>query len=214
MGVSLFAGIPLIAWGIFDARTYFGNIHRTLYTILMILSTLLVVLFVPNQGRDSREGPAPVARQKLAVLFLQVVSLLVVMVSPISDKHGFMTMANEFSVRTIGLVSAFVGYFLMNWSVVVLGKQFSINVTIQQGHELITHGPYRLIRHPRYLGIILFLGGIALVFDSLLSLMLILITVMVLIWRISEEEKLMRDTFLNAWDEYRKRTWRLIPYVY
>ncbi len=213
-GILLFTGIPMIAWGIGDVSGYFSNIHRALYTVIMAIATLLTVLFVPNQGRGSGEGVKLVARQKLAVLYLQIVSVLFVVLSPISDRRGLLAFADGSALRTIGLVLTFSGYFFMNWAIVVLGKQFSVNVTIQKDHKLITKGPYRLIRHPRYLGIILFLSGIALVFRSLLSAILVVITVAALSWRIADEEKLMQDEFEGAWEDYKKRSWRLIPHIY
>ncbi len=214
VGALLFTGVPMIAWGLNDVPGYFSNIHRTLYTALMTMATLLTVLFVPNQGRGSGEGVKLVARQKLTVLYLQIVSVLFVVLSPISDRRGLLALADEPAIRTIGLVLAFSGYFFMNWAIVVLGKQFSVNVTIQKDHELITKGPYRLIRHPRYLGIIFFFSGIALVFRSLLSAILVVMTVAALCWRIADEEKLMQDEFEGAWEDYKKRSWRLIPHIY
>jgi protein-S-isoprenylcysteine O-methyltransferase Ste14 len=54
-----------------------------------------------------------------------------------------------------------------------LRKQFSVQVTIQENHQLVTGGLYRYLRHPRYLGILVFNLGIALVFRSRLGLALV-----------------------------------------
>lgn len=88
------------------------------------------------------------------------------------------------------------------YTTAVLGKQFSLQVTIQENHKLITEGPYRCIRNPRYLGIVLFNLGLA------------LILVVVLLWRIRDEEALMHQTFGVVWEAYTTRSWHLIPYVY
>lgn len=214
LGAFLFTGLPILAWGPLSLNAYFSNPYRTAYTILMLIATLLVVLFVPNMGRGSGEGEKLLKRQKLAIHYLQMVSLLLVILSPVSDRHGLLVIGNACIVRPIGLVLTATGYFLMNWSVMALGKQFSTDVTIQKGHKLITTGPYRLVRHPRYLGIIVFLTGIALTFRSLLSLMFAGLTVAVVLWRIWDEEKLMRETFPAEWDAYVKRTRRLVPFLF
>jgi protein-S-isoprenylcysteine O-methyltransferase Ste14 len=87
-------------------------------------------------------------------------------------------------------------------------------VTIQEDHKLITTGPYSYIRHPRYLGIILLLSGMSLVFRSWMAFIFALASVLVLIWRIRDEENLMHQEFTDTWEQYTKRSWRLIPYIY
>lgn len=49
-----------------------------------------------------------------------------------------------------GLFAA--GFLMISWSEVSLGKQFSIQVTVQENYQLMTDGPYRFLRHPRYPG--------------------------------------------------------------
>lgn len=214
LGIFLFAGIPLLSWGLGDFRTYFSSFYRFAYTVLMIFLTLLVVFFVPNEGRGEGEGVKLLQRQKLAILYLQMISFLFVILSPISDRHNFLTLTDIPSLRYLGLAFTFIGYFLMNWSVKALGKQFSINVTIQKDHELITNGPYRVIRHPRYLGLLIFFTGISLVFRSWISLVFVFLTTLVILWRIGDEEKLMQNEFLEKWNAYAQKTWRLIPFLY
>jgi protein-S-isoprenylcysteine O-methyltransferase Ste14 len=123
-------------------------------------------------------------------------------------------MGDGMAVRWVGLGTVFFGFALMNWAVITLKNQFSVDVTIQENHQLITTGPYSYIRHPRYLGLILFLSGTSLVFRSWMALIFAVASVLVLIWRIRDEENLMRQEFTDTWEEYTKRSWRLIPYVY
>jgi protein-S-isoprenylcysteine O-methyltransferase Ste14 len=214
IGALLLTGMPLFFWGLDDIPGYFANSQRTAYAGMMVILTLLVTIFVPNEGRGVGEGEKLAVRQKAAILFLQISSMLTEIIPPICDRNNFLVTPDNPIIRNLGLLFTCVGYLFMNWSIMVLGKQFSINVTIQKDHELITKGPYRVIRHPRYLGIILFLLGISMVFRSWLSIILVLLTVMVLIWRISDEEKLMHDEFAGRWDEYRRKTWRLVPFLY
>jgi protein-S-isoprenylcysteine O-methyltransferase Ste14 len=114
----------------------------------------------------------------------------------------------------VGLILSLSGFLLMNWSVIILGKQFSVDVTIQDNHKLITNGSYKYIRHPRYSGIIVFFTGISLIFLSWISLIIVLLLILVLLWRIGDEEKLMQLEFNKDWEAYKKRTFSLIPYIY
>ena len=56
--------------------------------------------------------------------------------------------------RWLGVAFTTLGFTLIYGSGVALGKQYSPDVTIQAGHQLVTKGIYRYIRHPRYLGMI------------------------------------------------------------
>jgi protein-S-isoprenylcysteine O-methyltransferase Ste14 len=100
------------------------------------------------------------------------------------------------------------------WSGVLLGKQYSQEVTIQKGHELITAGVYRYIRNPRYLGVLLLAFGMSLLFRSWAGLVLTLPLIGVLLFRIRDEESLMHKEFGEQWEAYSKRSWRLIPFLY
>jgi protein-S-isoprenylcysteine O-methyltransferase Ste14 len=214
IGSFLFSGLPLLAWGIGDMSGYFQNRARFCFFFMMILLTALAVLFVPNEGRGSGEGEKTLKRQKFAIILMQITSIAVVLIGPYSDRHGFRVIGESGAIRIPGLFLTMIGYALMNAAVVTLGRQFSIDVTIQKNHKLITRGIYRTIRHPRYLGILLFMSGISLVFRSWAAVGLSVCTAMVLIWRIGDEEKMLHQEFAEEWENYRKSSWRLIPFIY
>lgn len=86
-----------------------------------------------------------------------------------------------------------------------------LSFDLVQDYELMTAGPFRFIRHPRYLGILVFTFGVSLVFDSWAALAMVGILLAVLLWRIRDEEALMGAHFGTAWEAYSKETWRLIP---
>jgi protein-S-isoprenylcysteine O-methyltransferase len=76
-------------------------------------------------------------------------------------------------------------------------------------------GPYRLIRHPGYLGTICVWIGFALAVGNWVAL--IILTIMLLGvygYRIRSEEAMLNDTFGNEYQEYCKQTWRLIPFIF
>jgi protein-S-isoprenylcysteine O-methyltransferase Ste14 len=168
----------------------------------------------PALGRNRGEGKALVARQRWAVLFLQVLTIAVILLGPYSDHRGVGVIAGFNIGRYLGLVLFGTGFLLMNWAEVALGKQFSIQVTVQEDHRLVTSGVYRVVRHPRYLGIFLNNLGLALVFRSWLALILVAALTLVLLWRIHDEEELMYREFGAEWEAYAHHSWRLIPFLY
>jgi protein-S-isoprenylcysteine O-methyltransferase Ste14 len=214
MGSAVFSGLPFVGWGLGDPQGFLQNSARAGYVLMMLVLMILVVLFVPEEGRGSGVGKKLVNRQKWAVTLLQILSLAIVIYGPYCDRRELAVMGDGMAVRWVGLGTVFFGFALMNWAVITLKNQFSVDVTIQENHQLITTGPYSYIRHPRYLGLILFLSGTSLVFRSWMALIFAVASVLVLIWRIRDEENLMRQEFTDTWEEYTKRSWRLIPYVY
>lgn len=214
LGVLLFVGLPVLGWGIGDAPRFFSDPARTLYAVAVALLTIWVVVAVPSGGRSRGRGPKVVERQHIVVVLLAIASIAIVLVAPYCDRRGLAVISDREALRLLGVVAYVVGFVLSSVAVVALGPQFSVEVTIQEGHRLITTGPYRLLRHPRYSGTLLFFAGISLVFRSGLSLLLVALVAALLLWRIHDEERLMKDEFGAAWQQYAARTWRLVPYVY
>jgi protein-S-isoprenylcysteine O-methyltransferase Ste14 len=95
-----------------------------------------------------------------------------------------------------------------------LGKLFSEAVRILPEHKLITSGPYSLIRHPIYLGEILFAFSIPMIANSLYGFVIMLVTIPILLNRIRVEEKILVSRFGQDYLEYAHKTKKLIPYIY
>jgi protein-S-isoprenylcysteine O-methyltransferase Ste14 len=117
-------------------------------------------------------------------------------------------------VRWLGFFLYTAGGVVRIAPVFVLGRRFSGLVAIQPGHRLVTTGLYGVIRHPSYLGLFVLALGWGLAFRSGVGVIIAVMMLVVLIARISAEERLLSDTFGAEYDAYRSRTWRLVPYVY
>jgi protein-S-isoprenylcysteine O-methyltransferase Ste14 len=98
--------------------------------------------------------------------------------------------------------------------VFALGSRFTGLVAIQEEHRLETSGLYRCIRHPSYAGMLLYMAGFVLVFRCWLGLLLVAGTFAVLVARMDAEEILLESEFGEEYASYRRRTWRLVPWVY
>jgi protein-S-isoprenylcysteine O-methyltransferase Ste14 len=82
---------------------------------------------------------------------------------------------------------------LVFWSGVALGRLYSGDVTLQEDHCLVTGGPYRYVRHPRYAGAILLAFGLALTLNSWIGLVASVAFIAVILLRIRDEEALMGE---------------------
>ena len=115
-----------------------------------------------------------------------------------------------------GSVAIFaVGTFLRWWSILYLGRFFTVDVAVAADHRVVDTGPYRLIRHPSYSGLLLQFAGIALALDRLMSLAVVVIPIfLALCYRIRVEEGALRDGLGEAYNRYMVRTKRLVPWVF
>lgn len=113
-----------------------------------------------------------------------------------------------------GVVLFIAGYALRLTSRIILHKQFSVFVAIQEEHKLITTGIYKYVRHPIYTaGIISFLGFI-LITNSALGLGTGFIIVLpALLYRIHVEEQMLIAHFGEEYTEYKKKVKALIPWL-
>jgi protein-S-isoprenylcysteine O-methyltransferase Ste14 len=81
--------------------------------------------------------------------------------------------------------------------------------------DFVTTGPYRIVRHPIYFGFFLLTAGEALAFASWPALLALLGGIVpTFVWRASREERLLRRTFGERHDSYRKRTKMIVPYLF
>ncbi len=110
----------------------------------------------------------------------------------------------------------FVAGLLLRWySIIHLGRLFTVNVAIAHRHALVDSGPYRLIRHPSYTGALLAFLGLGLCLDNWLSLLLVtLLPLGAFSWRIAVEERALSAGLGEKYLAYIRRTKRLVPFVY
>ena len=113
-----------------------------------------------------------------------------------------------------GILLMVVGILLRQWSVVVLGRFFTWMVAVEEGQKVVDSGPYRLVRHPSYTGVLLILMGLGLALQSWGAiLLLLLIFGLAHGHRIYVEEEVMISELGDDYIKYSKRTKRLIPFV-
>ena len=213
-GIAIFVGLPLVGWGVMDVHGFIGHPARLGYIVLVVLLHVFVVIKISGVGRNRGKGEKTVPLQRWTLVLIQVQSLAIVLSGPYSDRREFAVLGDMEFVRYMGLGLFALGFLLAHWAEFRLGKQFSVEVTIQEDHRLVTDAPYRYMRHPRYLGIILFTAGISLTFRSWLALMFVAALTLVLLGRMHVEEALLHREFGKDWEAYCQRSWRLIPFVY
>ena len=114
-----------------------------------------------------------------------------------------------------GLALMAGGLALRFWAIRVLARFFTVDVNIQEGHELIRSGPYRLLRHPSYTGSLMTFLGFGLALGNVWSLLVLLAPVIfAFVWRMRVEERVLAEAFPTQYSDYARQTKRLIPFVW
>ncbi len=96
-----------------------------------------------------------------------------------------------------------------------LGPLYSVDVTLRPGHELVSRGLYRYVRHPAYTGLLLCFLALGIASSSWLGLLAATVpAAAALAHRIRVEERALADRFGEAYRAYARRTARLVPGLY
>ncbi len=202
-------------WRILDESWNSLN-QLPLYIYFGVLAVYLLAERISYRGLGN--GPEKTGKQTkkwtryLLLLFWWPLLILPVLEYSLVPEYGFHPGYN-FSIATLGLALTLFGTGLRAWGLWSLGTYFSAHIEIRDGHELVETGPYRFIRHPAYAGNILQAAGIPLILNAYFSLSISAVLIFLFLYRLKlEEEVLSRE--VKGYEDYLKRTYRLIPKIW
>jgi protein-S-isoprenylcysteine O-methyltransferase Ste14 len=205
--LALYLGLAVRGWGGWSA--FLAHPARAGAVVAIVVIAVAAMCMSGNLSSGRRED----TRNRWVLLPFLVLGFVLAWLPAYTDRHDLGTIDGD-AVRYLGLALFVAGNVLRVGAVFVLGRQFSGLVAIQEGHELVTGGLYRVIRHPSYLGLLLGLFGWALVFRSMIGVLVALLLLPPLVARMNAEEALLESEFGARYSAYRRRTWRLLPFLY
>ena len=151
-----------------------------------------------------------VASQAAHLLPLGVAAVLLFYSMPASRWSAKMWPATLLSCWSGALLTV-AGILFSVWARRALGKNWSGTVTIKQHHELIISGPYRIVRHPIYTGLILAFLGTAIALGEWRGVLAVAIMVAAFWRKLQHEERWMLEIFAAQYKDYKARVPALIP---
>jgi protein-S-isoprenylcysteine O-methyltransferase Ste14 len=209
MGVALFWTAKNLWWG--AGWGYIGLFVLSRLITLGVLYRRSPDLLV--ERADTQEGTKGWDRL-LSGLVALYGPLSIWIVAGLDQRNGW-TENVGVTPRIIGLAVVLLGIYLSNWALVA-NRFFSGTVRIQaeRGHAVVSDGPYRLVRHPGYLGAALYDLGTPLFLASWWTFIPAGITVLFLLLRTALEDKTLQAE-LPGYDTYAHKTrYRLIPGIW
>lgn len=156
------------------------------------------------------------SESRLSTHFHQIILnvALVLLFWPAPGLSGWFLPQRFHFLVAIGVVIQ-AGFALLGiWARRHLGRNWSAEVRIGEGHELVRTGPYRFLRHPIYTAMLGMFLGTAVASSQYHALVGLVILIFAYIRKTRLEEQILLNTFGTEYDAYRERTWALVPLLF
>lgn len=179
----------------------------------LALSLLFFLFLLRAASRKTKEaGSKSDSRSRLGIIF-QSFGIAIAGFGPARPTLPNLSLAGVAGTLAVILLTG-GGTALFAASSRALGKNWSLVARTRKDHQLVREGPYALVRHPIYLGLFLFLLGLAVAWGHWVQ---VIVAVPIFLAgtaiRIRLEDKLLQQNFGSAFEEYRRSTPALIPRI-
>jgi protein-S-isoprenylcysteine O-methyltransferase len=114
----------------------------------------------------------------------------------------------------VGLFLVLIGVSFAIWARLQLGGNWSAAVSVKEGHTLVRQGPYTVVRHPIYSGLLLALLGVAVIVGKVRGLVGVGVFFLAMWLKSSIEERFMLEEFGAEYRSYQQRVKALVPYLF
>ncbi len=181
--------------------------------VFFVITGLWMLEFIYRQQKNQQSPVAtkPLETYTLSSIFVSVVCTIIV---TLTARELHIAQLPEFTIW-IGLLVYAIGVSLRWWGILLLGTYFSRHIVVNSTMQLVSTGPYRVLRHPLYSGLLLCALGIPIALGTWLGLLPGLVLVVpILLYRIKIEERHMLQVLGITYEQWSKQRWRLFPYVY
>ena len=205
--LALYTGLAAWGWGGWSA--FLAHPARAGAVIVMAVLSVAAMFTSGNLSSGRRED----TKNRWILLPFLVPGLVLGWLPAYTDRQDIWTIDGD-AVRYLGLALFVVGSVLRVGAVFVLWRRFSGLVAIQEGHELVTGGLYRVIRHPIYTSMLCLFAGTGFMITPLPILLLsTLLFIAGTEIRVRIEDRLLASRFGEPFQEYRRTVPAYIPFV-
>lgn len=178
----------------------------TTLTTLFAVAWIVFWIYWMVSAAGAKKGTRPAWS-----VFPRLLIIVLVILFNVLLKGHHLTVHNQI-LHVVGVVLLLSGLGLAVWARVYLGRNWGMPMTRKDEPELVTSGPYQLIRHPIYSGILLAMLGTSLATTFYWFIALVVLGIY-FIYSATVEEKIMATSFPGTYPSYRTKTKMLIPFV-
>ncbi|MFK0688758.1 methyltransferase family protein [Mesorhizobium sp. IMUNJ 23033] len=175
---------------------------------LVYAAWILLIVYLTVSAFGAKRDTEQHMPQRLGLMVAMIAAFLL----PRLSIFRFVNFAPVNAVlSSIGVVVTVAGMAFLVWARQSLGGNWSQIVSSKQGHELVTSGPYRFVRHPMYTGGLVACFGSEIVVGGGFVFLLVLLGA-IFLWRVGAEDRLLAGQFPEEFPDYARRTKALIPF--
>ncbi len=202
--------LPLLGWGVNDLSGFLSNPVRRTFAVIVLLQALIGAWLVYSMPPQPEQEP-PIDLTHWQIDMYHVIFI----VAAYGDRRNVLTWAENPSVRWTGLGIYLLGAALSIWAMLTWVNHLRKGTgSVQADPVLLFDGPYKLIRHPGLLCLILYCLGFALTFRSWAGLALLIPLTAGFIHRIQNMERDLAQQYKQIWPLRIRMTKRLFPFLY
>jgi protein-S-isoprenylcysteine O-methyltransferase Ste14 len=187
-------------------------IYRSFFPVVWIAFLIYWRIKAANTKSTQRLEPAASGILRLLIILVAIVLLSTTWI-PLPWLYRPVWRAG-FWPFWLGAAVTVSGLLFAVWAREHLGRNWSSQVSIKQDHELITTGPYAVVRHPIYTGILAGFLGLAIALSEVRGFVVFVLFFLVFWAKLSKEEQWMSSQFGETYAKYVDRTAALVPYVF
>ena len=185
-----------------------------LHYVIAALWVIFIAYWIVSAAKSKRAVESPSQRKGALIRIVAMVAIIVLF-----QTRAFQRLALRYDsaphelLAVLGVALCALGLGFAVWARVHLGRNWGMPMSVQKDAELVTTGPYKLVRHPIYAGMLLALLGSSMVEGLWWLVFFVFFAIYFIAVGAREEEKLMMRQFPDEYPEYRRRTKRLIPFI-
>ena len=183
-----------------------GKENMNIFVVLSIFFWLLVFIYWIVKSRDKGilNEIAGLAKLFFSGLVLHIPEFI---------PFKYFSYKQFFLTQIAGLLIISFGVFICIWARECLSQNWSGKVIIQREHALIKNGPYKIIRHPIYSGVLIMMFGSSIIIGNILGFIWVLFCFIGLYRKSKQEEDLLEKEFGKDYNEYKMDTKMIIPKI-
>jgi len=161
--------------------------------------------------RRKKAGQEQSPAQRIIIFLILIASIALFVLSAFDHRFGWSPVSAPVSL--LGDILVALG-LMLNLIVLRENSYSSSTIEIMEDQKVISTGPYALVRHPMYAASLVMIIGVPLALGSWLGLAVIVLTIPVLVWRILDEERLLKKDLPGYIEYAHKVRYRLVPYLW
>jgi protein-S-isoprenylcysteine O-methyltransferase Ste14 len=183
-----------------------------LYAVICViwLASEILLNRILRAGKEDKQKSD---RQSLMIIWITI--MIAMPTAQFVSAMYRIPISNYAGISYIGMGMIIAGMIFRFIAVYTLGRYFTVNVTIRAEHKIVKDGLYKYLRHPSYLGSLFSFFGNGLALNNRIGLLICFVPVLLaFMYRMKVEEELLTANFGQQYVDYKKQTWRLLPFVY